>query len=175
MLSKRSRWFYESSTIGVRNALIALALGLAVTLAPPAHAGKTGKRLLAGVAAVAVVVGDPLERHRDYKAPKQPTHVLQSDSGNLLAPVEGAFLCFAEAKAEQNIYGADRAGAIFYHSGDVFFVPMWAYGRGGGLLPAKFQIYSASQNDAGLFQNEAMLDPTRDDLWDCWSSKTWRW
>ena len=175
MLSKRSRWFYESSTIGVRNALIALALGLAVTLAPPAHAGKTGKRLLAGVAAVAVVVGDPLERHRDYKAPKQPTHVLQSDSGNLLAPVEGAFLCFAEAKAEQNIYGADRAGAIFHHSGDVFFVPMWAYGRGGGLLPAKFQIYSASQNDAGLFQNEAMLDPTRDDLWDCWSSKTWRW
>jgi hypothetical protein len=163
------------SNVRFRRALFVLTLGVIITLSPSTYAGKKGKRLLAGAAAVAVVVSDPLGKRRDYKPPKQPTHILESSSGNLTGGVDGAFLCFAEAKAEQNIYGADRAGAIFHHAGNLYFVPMWAYGRGGSALPAKFEVFKAAKSDAGSVKDGAALDPDRDDFWDCWSSKEWRW
>ena len=158
----------------LRTALIA-SLVVLVAISSPASASKKGKRLLAGAAAVAVVASDPLGKKKSYKPPANPTHLLESSTGNLAAPAPGAFLCFAEAKAEQNLYGADRAGAVFHHQGVIYFVPMWNYGRGGNLLPARFQIYPASQTDSGLVRSGEKMDENHGDLWDCWSSKKWKW
>ena len=155
--------------------LAALLLCVSVSFAPSANAGKKGKRLLAGVAAVAVVAKTSVKGTKDYKPPEEPTHLLESATGNLAAAVSGSFICFAEAKAEQNLYGADRAGAIFYNAGVIYFVPMWDYGRGGSALPAQFQVSPLSQTDTGSGKGGPALDPENDDLWDCWSSKDWRW
>lgn len=156
-------------------AAFVLTLIFSLAFSSAASASKKGKRLLAGAAAVAVVASDPLGKKKSYKPPANPTHLLDSSSGNLSGPVPGAFLCFAEAKAEQNLYGADRAGAVFHHEGAIYFVPMWNYGRGGNLLPAKFQIYPASQTDDGVVRSGEKLDENRGNLWDCWSSKKWKW
>jgi hypothetical protein len=159
---------------GIKPTLIT-ALILVLTFSNSVDARKKGTRLLAGAAAVALVASDPLGKKQPYQPPSSPTHLLDSSTGNLKGAVPGAFLCFAEAKAEQNFYGADRAGAVFHHQGQIYFVPMWNYGRGGNLLAAKFQIYPASQSEGGLVRSGDKLDEDLGNLWDCWSSKKWKW
>lgn len=160
------------------NALRAGILVAAATLllcSLPVHAGKTGKRLLAGVAAVAVVAGDPLERYRDYKPPKQPTHLLESSSGNLTQEVRGAFICFAEPRGGNKPSNKDLAGAVMHIDGRIYYVPMWPYNGGGNAVPARFIVFPADSTEAGMRKTGPALSTSDSTLWDCWSSKEWKW
>ena len=152
--------------------MLIILVSTAFLHSPPAL---SSKKLLAGVTAVAVVASEPFKKRSAYKPPKKPTHIVESPSGNLTADLSGSFLCFATATRGQNYLGSDRAGAVFYSEGNIYFIPKWAYGRSGATTPAVFTIYPAKTTDKGVEKAGPVVDQSQVELWDCWSSKKWEW